>query len=133
MKIAVTYENDTVFQHFGHTQRFKVYNVENGAVQSAAVINTNGTGHGALANLLRQGDIDVLICGGIGAGAQQALTQAGIKWYGGVSGNADQAVKDFIAGKLQYDPQATCNHHGEGHDHGEGHQCGGTCGGNCSQ
>ena len=53
MKIAVTYENGQVFQHFGHTEQFKVYNVENGAVTASAVEPTNGSGHGALAGFLR--------------------------------------------------------------------------------
>ena len=29
MKIAVTYENEMVFQHFGHTEKFKIYEIEN--------------------------------------------------------------------------------------------------------
>ena len=56
-------------------------------------------------------------------GAQSALAAAGIKLYGGVSGQADQAVEAFAAGKLDYDPNVHCDHHGE-HHHGEGHQCG---------
>jgi hypothetical protein len=30
MKIAVTYENGMIFQHFGHTEQFKIYETENG-------------------------------------------------------------------------------------------------------
>ena len=76
MKIAVTYENGQVFQHFGHTAQFKLYEVENGAVTAAQVVDTNGSGHGALAGLLAQQGVDCLICGGIGGGAQMALAQA---------------------------------------------------------
>ena len=91
MKIAVTYENGQIFQHFGHTAQFKLYEVENGKVVREAVVDTNGSGHGALAGFLVQSGVDTLICGGIGGGAQMALAQAGIKLYGGVSGEADAA------------------------------------------
>lgn len=120
MKIAVTYENGEVFQHFGHTSEFKVYEVDGKAVVSSEIVGTNGSGHGALAGLLSGMDIDVLICGGIGAGAQNALTAAGIKLYGGASGSADEAVKSFLDGTLSYDPNVHCDHH----DHGEDHNCG---------
>ena len=119
MKIAVTYENGQIFQHFGHTAHFKIYEIENGSVTSAAVIPTLGSGHGALAGFLLASGVDVLICGGIGGGARTALDNAGIKLYGGVSGSCDAAVNAFIAGKLNYDPEAKCDHHG----HGE-HSCG---------
>ena len=66
MKIAVTYEDGMVFQHFGHTQQFKLYEVENGAVQNEQVVDTQGSGHGALAGFLTQYDVDTLLCGGIG-------------------------------------------------------------------
>lgn len=122
MRIAVTYENGNIFQHFGHTEQFKLYDVEDGKIVSEKVIDTNGTGHGALAGLLAEGGVDILICGGIGGGAQTALAQAGVKLYGGVSGSADEAVKAFIAGNLGYDPNVKCNHHGHGED---GHSCGG--------
>ena len=123
MKIAVTYENGEIFQHFGHTEQFKVYEVENGAVVTSQVVDTNGSGHGALAGVLTALKADVLICGGIGGGAQMALAQAGIKLYGGVSGNADAAVAAFLEGQLVFNPNVQCNHHGE-HHHGEGHNCG---------
>ena len=123
MRIAVTYENGNIFQHFGHTQLFKVYDVEDGQVVSSAVVDTNGSGHGALAGVLQALQAEVLICGGIGGGAQMALAAAGIKLYGGVSGNADAAVEAFLAGQLDYNPNVQCNHHGE-HHHGEGHNCG---------
>ena len=122
MKIAVTYENGEIFQHFGHTEQFKVYEVENGAVVTSQVVDTNGSGHGALAGVLSALNADVLICGGIGGGAQMALAQAGIKLYGGVSGNADATVAAFLEGKLEFNPNVQCNHHD--HHHGEGHLCG---------
>ena len=123
MKIAVTYENEQIFAHFGHTEKFKVYTVENGAVVSSEVIDTNGSGHGALAGLLKDIGADVLICGGIGAGAQNALANVGIKLYGGVGGSCDGAVKAFLSGRLDFDPNVKCSHHGE-HHHEDSHKCG---------
>ena len=126
MKIAVTYEDGNVFQHFGHTESFKVYDVENGAVTTGTVVSTNGSGHGALAALLKQGGIDTLICGGIGGGAKNALSTAGIKLYGGVSGGADQAVNDLLAGKLDFNSDIECDHHGA-HHNGDCGEHGGNC------
>ena len=85
MKIAVTYDNGEIFQHFGHTEQFKLYDIENGKVTDSEVVGTNGSGHGALAGFLAQHQVQVLICGGIGGGAQNALAQAGIKLFGGCS------------------------------------------------
>lgn len=121
MRIAVTYENGEVFQHFGHTEAFKVYDVEDGKIVNSQIVDTNGTGHGALAGLLSAVNVDVLICGGIGGGAQAALAECGIRLYGGVSGSADEAVNAFLSGKLDFNPDVHCDHH----DHGEeGHSCG---------
>ena len=127
MRIAVTYENGRIFQHFGHTAQFKIYDVQDGKIVSSQVLDTNGSGHGALAGLLAALQVEALICGGIGGGAKTALAQAGIQLYGGVTGSADQAVADLLAGKLVFLPDVLCTHHGEGH--GEGHSCGGhSCG-----
>ena len=122
MRIAVTYENGEIFQHFGHTQQFKVYDVQEGKIVASQVIDTMGSGHGALAGVLTALNADVLICGGIGGGARMALAAAGIQLFGGVSGSADAAAEALVAGKLAYNPNVQCNHHG--HHHGEGHTCG---------
>ena len=121
MKVAVTYENGQVFQHFGHTSCFKVYEIENGQVVKSGLAVTGGQGHGALAGVLRRLGADALICGGIGGGARTALSDAGIELYPGVKGDADEAVAAFIAGTLAFDPNTVCNHH---HDHEHGHDCG---------
>ena len=122
MRIAVAYENGEIFQHFGHTSQFKVYDVVEDKILSAQVVDTMGSGHGALAGVLTALNADVLICGGIGGGAQMALAAAGIKLFGGVSGNADAAVEAFVSGKLAFNPHVQCNHHD--HHHDEGHTCG---------
>jgi predicted Fe-Mo cluster-binding NifX family protein len=122
MRIAVTYADGLIFQHFGHTQQFKVYEVENGAIVSSEVVDTNGSGHGALAGFLANLGVNALICGGIGGGARYALAEAGIAVYGGVCGDADEAAEAFAAGVLEFDPCARCSHH-DSH-HGEDHACG---------
>lgn len=129
MKIAVTHENGQIFQHFGHTEEFKIYDTEDGKILSEKVVSTNGSGHGALAGLLRDLNADVLICGGIGGGAKTALAEAGIKLYGGASGSCDEAVRALLSGNIQYNPDIMCSHHD--HEHGESgrtcshHGCGG--------
>ena len=125
MRVAATYENGRIFQHFGHTEQFKVYDIAEGKILSSEVVDTNGSGHGALAGVLHALNVDALICGGIGGGAQAALAAAGIKLYGGVSGDADAAVAALLAGSLEFNPEVQCNHHGQHHHHhGEGHTCG---------
>ena len=129
MKIAVTYENGLIFQHFGHTKQFKIYTIENGKIIESKVIDTNGSGHGALAGLLSALRVDTLICGGIGGGAQTALKEAGIKLYGGVSGSSDDAVEALLGSRLGFNPNVKCDHHDH---HGEAHTCGDHgCGHNC--
>ena len=115
MRIAVPYDEGQIFQHFGHTQSFKIYDVENEKVKAATIINTNGNGHGALAGFLKNSNVNIVICGGIGGGAKQALAQSAIQLYGGVTGNADKAVEDLLANKLIFNSEATCNHHGKDH------------------
>lgn len=127
MKIGVTYENGQIFQHFGHTEQFKIYDVQDGKVVSAEVVDTNGSGHGALAGFLQAHQVEVLICGGIGGGAQNALAAAGIKLYGGASGDADAAVDALLKNELAYNPNVMCSHHGGHHHEGNcgSHGCGG--------
>lgn len=126
MRIAVTYDDGCVFQHFGRTEQFKIYDVEDGKVTSSQIVGSNGAGHGALAGVLAQGGVDALVCGGIGGGAINALNQAGIDIYAGASGDCDAVVAALLAGEFEPAQGATCGCHG--HGHGEGHDgCG--CGG----
>ena len=126
MKIAATYDNGNIFQHFGKTETFKVYEVEDDKVVSSEVISSNGTGHGALAGLLAEQGISVLICGGIGGGAQTALAEAGIEVCSGAQGNTDEAVEAYLKGELT-SAGTTCDHH----HHEEVHSCGDSCGDSC--
>ena len=119
MRIAVTYEQEMVGQHFGKTEKFKIYDIENGEIKSMQVIDTNGNGHGALAGFLRATEVEVLICGGIGTGARNALREVEIDLFPGVTGNTDEAVKSYLTGNLEYNPDTACHHH----EHEHGHNC----------
>jgi predicted Fe-Mo cluster-binding NifX family protein len=135
MKIAVTYEDGEVFQHFGHCEEFKIYETKDGKVESSETVRTEGSGHGALAGFLKNLGAEVLICGGIGGGAREALAGAGIQLYPGVSGNADEAVQALLGRTLVYNPDEMCSHH---HDSGTcgGHEddaCGHSGGGQCGE
>ena len=121
MRVAVTYEQEMVGQHFGRTEQFKVYDIADNEIKAAQIIDTNGTGHGALAGFLRAAEVETLICGGIGMGARMALEEVGIELLPGVEGKADEVVRDYLAGKLKYDPNTECHHHN--HEHEEGHEC----------
>ena len=128
MRIAVTYENGEVFQHFGHTEQFKLYDAEDGKILREQIVSTNGSGHGALAGFLKAAGVDTLICGGIGPGAQMALAEAGIRLYAGAYGPADEAARSLAAGTLTLGSDYTCDHHGQGEEHSCGHHgCGHSC------
>ena len=120
MRVAVTYENGEIFQHFGRTQTFKLYDIDGGKVVATQVVDTQGSGHGALAGFLKGNDVDVLLCGGIGGGAQSALAAQGIELFGGLSGLADDAVSCLLAGILEKSTMPVCGHH-HGHSHGGCH------------
>jgi len=120
MRVAITFDNGQVFQHFGHAEHFSIYTIEENNIVSSEIMDTNGQGHSALAAFLKENKVDVLICGGIGGGAQVALNEAGIKIYGGVKGTVEKSIKAFLNGTLIFDPHVHCDHH----DHGE-HSCGG--------
>lgn len=131
MRIAVTYKNGSIFGHFGHCAQFRLYDIEDGIIANEQTVDAEGFGHGALTGFLAALKTDVLICGGIGAGARIALEEAGIKLCPGMTGSADEAVKAYIAGTLDYDPEAHCDHHehhgGCEHDNCAEHQCSGSC------
>ena len=123
MKIAITYDNGQIFQHFGRTEKFKIYDVDNGEIKESCVVVPDGQGPGALAEFLRQKGVDALICGGIGGGARELLSQAGIKIYGGASGSCDEAANALLRGTLVYNPDVQCSHHEEHHGGECGHSC----------
>lgn len=116
MRIAVTYKDGKVFQHFGKTESFKIYEVEDGNIKSHKIVGTNGAGHGALAGFLAEQSVDMLICGGIGEGAREALAKAQIRFCSGADGEADQAVATYLRGEL-ISRGVNCGHHHEEKNH----------------
>ena len=53
------------FSIFGHSESFKIYETEGNNIVRAEVIGTDGAGHSALAAVLKDKGVDVLICGGM--------------------------------------------------------------------
>ena len=119
MKVAVTYKDGEIFQHFGHCEQFKMYETEGNRIVSSELVSAVGSGHGAMAGFLKAHEVQSLICGGIGGGARMALAEAGIELYPEAQGNADACVEALLQGNLAYNPDTMCSHH-----HGEGHDCG---------
>lgn len=123
MIVAVTYEDEYVFQHFGHTKQLKIYNIENQNIVEEKILDVSESGHGALVEILCKNNVEVLICGGIGDGAKEGLKKANIKYYAGVMGKADSAVKDLLDGKLKYNENVHCEHYDQNAHSCGGHKC----------
>ena len=121
MKIAVTYSDGQVFQHFGKSEQFKIYDTIDDEIISSEIVDTSGSGHSALADFLKEKGAGVLICGGIGVGAVTALQNAGIQILGGAEGEADKCVEEFLGGRLHFGASgcASCSS-SCGHHHGDG-------------
>ena len=124
MKIAVTYDQGMVFQHFGKTETFKIYEVDDNQIVDERLMSNQGKGHGALVDLLKEAGVDVLICGGIGAGARNFLNKAGITLFAGAVGDCDRQVEAYLNGTLPKNEAVDCHEH-EGHHchHEDGHKC----------
>jgi C_GCAxxG_C_C family probable redox protein len=118
MKIAVTTQGNQIFQHFGQCQNFTVFSIEDGKIQGKTAIDASQNGHAALAGFLKDAGVSVLICGGIGDGAKQMLSQTGIELVSGVEGKIEDAVNAYLTGSLT-DQGGSCSHE----DHGEDHDC----------
>ena len=127
MKVAIASENGKVFQHFGRTPEFSIFEIQGGKVVEKSLLKCGDSGHGALAGLLAESGVDTLICGGIGGGAINALSSLGITVIGGAAGDVLKAAEAFAEGKLETDPNFSCNHHhhegGCGENHGGDHEC----------
>lgn len=121
MRIAIPYYEGMIFQHFGRAKQFKLYEIENHQVLMEAIVSPGdgAEGHEAVADFLRGMDVRAVICGNIGEGSMRALNDAGIAFYGGVTGEADAAITALVGGALAYDPDIRCMEH----------DCGGDCDG----
>ena len=128
MIAAVTYDNGNVFQHFGKTKQFKLYEIRDKQVFSTRVLDAGNTGHEALAGLLKGMGVDLVICGGLGDGASAALSSAGIMVVSGAQGDCDEAVQAWLKGELA-SGGVNCDHHEQ--EEAESCECGGACGSEC--
>ncbi len=130
IKIAVTTdEKNNVFQHFGKSEAFTIYELRGEELISKNVLNSNGSGHSELVGLLVEQKINVLICGGIGMGAMEGLLAAGILVIPGTQGDADVVTAAYLDGTLPESNNPTCDHHhDDDHHHDENHSCSGECG-----
>lgn len=123
MKVAIPWDGNKVFQHYGKSRIFAVFSVDEGEVRDLGMLDTEGSGgHEALAALLAEEEIDVLICGGIGAPARDRLAAAGIECVSGVEGWISDVIEAYAAGTLESDPGSVCAHHAGG-----AHDCEHTC------
>lgn len=127
-KIAVSHKDGDVFGHFGHSEEFKIYTFVGNDLAGSEVVSTNGQGHGAIVDFLKANEVQAVICGGIGGGAKEALEAAGIFVFGGVTGECDSVIQDWLTGKLQYDAGVACAHHSDGDHHCGGDSPCGSCG-----
>lgn len=116
MKVAVTYENGMIFQHFGKTRYMKIFDIDGDNIKSFDIVSMGENSHHSIASYIKELGVDTLICGGIGQGAVDALNSLGITIYAGNSGNADVAIFELLDGRLKKNSNANCTHH---HDHHE--------------
>lgn len=121
MKIAVSYKDGEVFQHFGHSEQFKIYETDHNQILDSEIIEIEGHGHTVVCNALKEKGVNIVLCGGIGQGAKSLLSQYGIHSFGGVSGNCDEVVYQYLTGKLEFTTAVTCTKDKSAH----------TCGGHC--
>lgn len=112
MIIAAAYKQDNISQNFEDTEQFKVYETEGGRILSSRLIGAEGSGYGALTDLLRGKGIDVLLCGGIDDVMRKALTDKNIEICAGTSGSADEAVEAYLRGEFA-DSAKDGNHRSE--------------------
>lgn len=120
MKIAIPYNEGNVFEHFGRTKSFKVYDLQNGVIENTVFINADGSGHSELISMLKSVDVELVLCGGIGGKAIQMFNNLGIDVYTGATGNTDDVLRGFMDGSLKLNNTSTCDHH---HDDSEEHSC----------
>lgn len=111
MKAAVTTENQEVFQHFGKCQTFTLAVIENNQILSKSLLDAQGNGHSALVGLLQAQGVDTLVCGGIGQGAVEALSAAGIQVIRGCQGRVSMILELLAQGLLKDNPSQVCDHH----------------------
>lgn len=140
MRIAVPYDNGAIYAHFGKTESFQIFEAENHRVISTEMISAGALGHSALAGVLADANVDVVLCGGIGSGAESALWAENIEIYSGLTGDIGEAVEKFLRGELipcgenvshgdKEEASCGCDCENDGEEDSCGCSCGSGCGG----
>lgn len=135
MKIAVAYENGEIYGHFGHCPMFAVYEYGEyvNECEKKLVDTSSLSGHQAMADKMRELDVDAVICGNMGGEGKALLLSYGIVPIVGYSGDADTASDLLVTGRLPVHPsEATGEGCSCGGSCGDGCSCGGSCGDGCS-
>ncbi|MDD6666939.1 MAG: NifB/NifX family molybdenum-iron cluster-binding protein [Lachnospiraceae bacterium] len=111
--VAINNEDENTFWHFGHAERFKIYDVEDGKVTgSSYVMLPEGHGPDKLNGLINE-NVNVIIADGQGPRIVPMAHEAGIQTFSGFKGTADEAVQQYLNGTLVNDPSAErpCSDH----------------------
>lgn len=124
MKIAMPARDGQINEHFGTTQEFAIIELVNNEVKNLEIISNEGLqhNHGGIANMLKNENIEVIICGGIGGHMIQALQQMGLRVVNGASGSLKQTAEAFANGTLVTRP-VSCSCSGGHHHHHHGGGC----------
>lgn len=117
MIVAVSFEEGEIFQHFGHTEFFKLFTIEKGIIKDSRIVSADGAGHSEIVDFLVKNKVDVLVCGGIGAKAVSFLSEAGIEVFAGNVGKVDDAITKFIKGELNKTDVSNCEEKAHGDSH----------------
>lgn len=122
MKIAFPHDGGRINQHFGQSREFAVLELENQKVVSRKIISADSLRHNhqGLADLLAGEKVEVVVVGGIGPYALEALERKGFKVITGASGDIGTAAEQYAGGELVSRGTVCGHHHHQGHDHGQG-------------
>jgi predicted Fe-Mo cluster-binding NifX family protein len=117
MKIGMPKNGEFLNQHFGQSREFLIASVENGQVVEIKEISgeTLQHNHAGLSGLFLTEGVSLVITGGIGQPALNALVENGLQVIRGASGSCDEVLEKYLTGELT-DKNVVCNHHGE-HPH----------------
>lgn len=118
MKIAMPKNEELINQHFGKSKKFSIVTVEDNKIVDIKDISTESLqhNHGGLSSLLVEEQVELVITGGIGQGAYDALIKEGLKVVRGARGKIEDILQQYLNGDLE-DKKIMCNHHGEHHHH----------------
>ena len=125
MKVAVSYKDGEIFEHFGHAECFAIYDFDLDDMNNSTkrlIDVSDRHGHQAMADLMKAEDVAAVLSGNMGGEAKALLLSYGIVPVVGYCGDADTAAELLVLGRLPILP-------GESSCGGGCGGCGGSCGG----